>query len=193
MARGGIRLVEPDPSRFDAWADCLRDFAAGPIDGSGWDAGAAPEPTPDAFADYLAARERAGDTGVAPAPGRVHCSYRWIVDDTWDDGTSDAGGPLLGFLACRHALNQFLFDQAGHIGYSVRPSARRQGVATAALRAGCELAAALGIDPVLVTCADTNVASRRVIETCGGVPDGEVEHHLRFWIGGGVRPEGPNA
>lgn len=40
----------------------------------------------------------------------------------------------------------------------------------------------LGIDPVLVTCDDTNAGSRRVIEACGGVFEDRRAEKLRYWI-----------
>jgi Predicted acetyltransferase len=40
----------------------------------------------------------------------------------------------------------------------------------------------LGIDPALLTCDDTNVASRRVIESNGGVFEDQREDKLRFWV-----------
>jgi predicted acetyltransferase len=62
------------------------------------------------------------------------------------------------------------------------PSARRRGHATAALAQSLRLAAGLGIDPALVTCDDTNVASRQVIEKNGGVLEDVREHKMRFWV-----------
>lgn len=47
---------------------------------------------------------------------------------------------------------------------------------------GLPVAAALGIDPALVTCDVDNVGSRRVIETNGGVLDDERRGKLRFWV-----------
>jgi hypothetical protein len=49
---------------------------------------------------------------------------------------------------------------------------------TAALR----VAAGLGIDSALLTRVPGNVASRRVIERCGGVLDTGDERVLRYWI-----------
>ncbi len=69
----------------------------------------------------------------------------------------------------------------GHIGYDVRPSARRRGHATAMLAAVLARVQAMDVDPVLVTCDLDNVASRRVIESNGGVVEDEVEGRLRFW------------
>ncbi len=50
------------------------------------------------------------------------------------------------------------------------------------LAAALPVANRLGIDPVLVTCDDTNVASRRVIETNGGVFEDQRGEKLRYWI-----------
>src|SRR5690242_3199976 len=80
------------------------------------------------------------------------------------------GDEYLGRIAIRHRLTAQLRASGGHIGYDVRPSARRRGHATAMLRAALPVARALGVDSALVTCDAGNVASRRVIERNGGVP-----------------------
>ena len=92
------------------------------------------------------------------------------------------GDEFVGRLELRHRLTDALYAQGGHIGYYVRPSARRQGHATAMLAAGLPMAAAMGIDPALITCDDTNVASRRVIEANGGVPIAPSGVKLRYWV-----------
>ena len=50
------------------------------------------------------------------------------------------------------------------------------------LAAALPVAAALSIDPALVTCDDTNVASRKVIEANGGVLEDQRGVKLRYWI-----------
>ncbi|MBB5872802.1 putative acetyltransferase [Allocatelliglobosispora scoriae] len=92
------------------------------------------------------------------------------------------GDEYLGRLAIRHRLSPFLLEVGGHIGYDVRPTARRRGHATAMLRAALPIALELGIDPALVTCDDTNIASRRVIEANGGVLEDQRGDKLRFWV-----------
>lgn len=78
------------------------------------------------------------------------------------------GGELVGILNFRHTLTPFYRD-AGHIGYSVRPSQRQKGYATAMLRAVLPLAKQAGLDEVKLVCRCDNEASRRTIISCGGV------------------------
>ncbi|MFE3453732.1 GNAT family N-acetyltransferase [Nonomuraea sp. NPDC059194] len=113
---------------------------------------------PSAFDAYVARllSERE-ETTIRPA-GFVPMTTLW-----WAEGDR-----LLGRLAIRHRLTPALERAGGHIGYDVRPSARRQGHATAMLAAALPIANALGIDEALLTCDDTNTASRRVIEANGG-------------------------
>lgn len=109
----------------------------------------------------------------APRPmGFVPCTTLWWVE----------GDEFLGRIAIRHRLNPKLRELGGHIGYDVRPSARRQGHATAMLRAALSIARQLGIEAALLTCDTTNTASRRVIELNGGVLEDQTDQHLFFWV-----------
>ncbi len=82
---------------------------------------------------------------------------------------SDPQGRLLGITRLRHHLNAELEIEGGHIGYAVRPSARRQGCATRQLSLMLDQARGIGLTRVLVTCDDDNVGSARTIEKNGGV------------------------
>ena len=104
--------------------------------------------------------------------GMVPATTLWWVD----------GDEYLGRLSIRHELTDVLREFGGHIGYVVRPSARRQGHAGAMLAASLPFARALGIDPALVTCDADNAGSRRVIESGGGVLEDQREDKLRFWV-----------
>ncbi|MDV9176287.1 GNAT family N-acetyltransferase [Streptomyces sp. W16] len=127
---------------------------------------------PEGFNRYVdAVREEEREEGRRPA-GFVPNSWYWYVD----------GDEYLGRIQVRHRLTPHLLDQGGHIGYGVRPTARRRGYATAMLRDVLPYARALGLDQVLVTCDVTNIGSRKVIEAGGGEFEDERGGKLRFWI-----------
>jgi len=97
-----------------------------------------------------------------------------------------AEGPALdqylGRISLRHELTEALLEWGGHIGYVVRPSARRRGHAAAALTGMLEVCRDRGIDPVLVTCDVDNTGSRRTIESAGGRYADTRLGKLRYWI-----------
>lgn len=126
----------------------------------------------DGFAEFVAYLH-ADATPDAPRPAtHVPQSTWWLVD----------GDTYLGRISCRHELNEWLAEFGGHIGYEIRPSARRSGHATTMLRAVLPHVHALGIDPALLTCDDTNVASRKVIEAAGGEFEDQRGPKLRYWV-----------
>jgi predicted acetyltransferase len=127
---------------------------------------------PRQFADYVRKlHEQALPDSPRPA-GYVPSTTLWWV----------SGDEYLGRIAIRHQLTPFLLEQGGHIGYDVRPSARRRGHATAMLAAALPVANKLGIDPALITCDDDNVGSRKVIEANGGVYEDQRGIKLRYWV-----------
>ncbi|MDD1477831.1 GNAT family N-acetyltransferase [Arthrobacter sp. H16F315] len=91
------------------------------------------------------------------------------------------GDAFLGSLAIRHELNDFLLNEGGHIGYSVRPSARRRGYASKALADALPVARDLGISRVLITCDEDNLGSRATIEKNGGVYEDSRNSKRRYW------------
>jgi predicted acetyltransferase len=105
---------------------------------------------------------------------------RWDVPSTvfW----YVSGEFYLGTLVVRHELTPALADVGGHIGYHVVAPWHRQGHATRMLTEGLRECRALGLDRVLLTCDQDNVASRKVILANGGVPDGNRGGEDRFWI-----------
>ncbi len=75
---------------------------------------------------------------------------------------------LVGMLQIRHTLNEFLLNYGGHIGDSIAIEERGKGYGKEILRLGLEECKKLGIDMVLVTCKDSNTASRKCIIANGG-------------------------
>ena len=118
--------------------------------------------------------------GVGVPDGFVAHSTFWLVRDDAE---------VVGVSNIRHALTPALRQVGGHIGYGIRPSARRQGHGLAILRHSLPHARALGLPRVLVTCGKQNAASARIIVRNGGVLESEAylanrdEVVQRFWIG----------
>jgi predicted acetyltransferase len=111
------------------------------------------------FAAYTALVE-ARARGERLPPGHVSGHVYWLVR---------AGTDIVGTSRLRHSLTPALEDIGGHIGYDIRPSARRRGYGTWLLALTLERARALGLDHVLLTCDTDNVGSVRIIERNGGV------------------------
>ena len=126
---------------------------------------------PAGFARYL--RQVDDEARESPRPaGRVPQTTLWWV----------SADEYLGRISIRHRLTARLRQIGGHIGYDIRPSARRRGHATAMLAAALPVARSLGIDPALLTCDEDNIASRKVIEANGGLPDGTSDGKVRYWV-----------
>ena len=93
---------------------------------------------------------------------------------------------IVGVINGRHELNDYLLNFGGHIGYSVRKSERRKGYAKKMLTYTSEFLFSLGLEKILITCDKNNIASKRTIESCGGILENEVATEdrttLRYWI-----------
>lgn len=74
----------------------------------------------------------------------------------------------VGFVAVRPELNDALRNEAGHIGYSIRPSMRGMGFGKAQLQAALRNIGERGVDSALLTCDEDNAASAATILSCGG-------------------------
>lgn len=131
--------------------------------------------SPTGFAEWVSRLVDQSDPAKPLQAGRVPCTYRWIVE----------GDRVLGGIALRHASSDYVL-WAGNVGFGIRPSARRRGVATWALSRMLDKARELGLDRLLVVCATDNVASTKTIERCGGVfeeiRDTPFGPARRYWI-----------
>ena len=94
----------------------------------------------------------------------------------------DEAGQALGFLNLRLRLNDYLLENGGHIGYSIRPSERGKGYAKESLRQGLQVAKEKNIKKALVTCSVENPASRAVILANGGLIEDIRNGVERYWI-----------
>ncbi|MEU7827083.1 GNAT family N-acetyltransferase [Catellatospora sp. NPDC049133] len=169
-------LVVPDVLLRRAWLDARDEWGQGVVQAGSGLHHATDVDSPEAFAAWVDRLVTSSDESVPIGEGLVHASYWWMVED----------GAVVGSISLRHRLNEFLLHAGGHIGYSVRPSARGRGLATWAVEQVLAHAREKRIDRVLITCDDTNTASARTIERNGGVledvRDTELGRTRRYWI-----------
>jgi predicted acetyltransferase len=118
------------------------------------------------------------DAGRNLQPGRVpHTMLYGFID-----------GEIIGRVSVRHTLNESLRKRGGHIGYAVAPKYRGKGYATEMVRQALSFCKSLGLTSIMVTCADDNAPSWKVIEKFGGVlqdkvwDDEDEEAIRRYWI-----------
>ncbi|MFI5484182.1 GNAT family N-acetyltransferase [Micromonospora echinaurantiaca] len=168
-------LIAPTTRLHTAWLDAHAEWGPGQHeDGFGLDA-SDDVTSPAGFAAWVARLLDQSDPAKPLDAGRVPCTYRWIVERD----------RVLGGIALRHGSSDYV-RWAGHIGYGIRPSARRRGLATWALGRMLAEARTVGLDRVLAVCAVDNAASARTIERCGGVLEGVGETRFgparRYWI-----------
>src|SRR5882757_9459296 len=166
-------LILPTTGLHAAFLDCRGDWGPG-LHEDGFGLGADDDvDSPNGFAAWVHQRVRLTHRAGDLCPDENHGSPRWIVEDA----------QVLGGIALRHKFD----DRLGHIGYGVRPSARRRGLASWALGEMLgEARAALGLDRVLIPCLADNIASARTIERNGGILEGihdtDNGRVRRYWI-----------
>lgn len=124
-------------------------------------------------------------------PEWVPSSIYWLVLDEPERSEqvdNEGKGVYIGRLNLRHELSKSLYEVGGHIGYEIRPSMRQCGYGKEILRLGLEKARERGLHHILVTCDETNIGSRKIIEANGGrfqnavTQEGSPVKKLRYWI-----------
>jgi predicted acetyltransferase len=168
----GVKLAAPDARFKRSFLEALDEF---PVDEE-----AIVSERRMATADYeeYVRLAEAWSQGNELPSGWVAATTRWLVD----------GDEYIGTTNIRHQLSDYLLRIGGHIGYAIRPARRRQGNGTEICRLALDEARLLGLDRVLITCDDTNLGSRKIIERNGGVledvvkqPDSNVPKR-RYWV-----------
>jgi predicted acetyltransferase len=137
----------------------------------------------DDFAAYVQRLQKAA-CGVGLQPGWVPFTTFWMV--------ASSGAPLVGVSHLRHRLTAMLEKEGGHIGYTIAPSYRRQGLGSLQLALVLDIVREqrdlLEVDRVLITCDTDNVASAKIIRSNGGVFDSEIISDFtgkvvsRYWV-----------
>lgn len=153
-----MRLVFPTMAYKEKAMDYIREFReyGSEVNGSGSLDRYLEEAT---YEDWLQKLIDYMDIANIPAPKVPGLTYFYVREE--DDC-------IVGMCNIRLALNDFLRREAGHIGYSVRPTERCKHYATSMLADAMKVCDRVGIQEVLVTCDKENPASAKVITNNGG-------------------------
>lgn len=105
------------------------------------------------YLSYLRALAKGRIDGVVP-----QVTY-WLIEN----------GEYLGELCIRLKRSGRHPTVASNVYFQIRPSMRNRGYGTQLLVLGLSKARSLGLNEVLASVNERNLASRRIIEKCGGV------------------------
>lgn len=170
----GTRLEKPSERRKESYLSMLDEFR---IRGEPFVPFVLGFSTDD-FGQFLRQMEDCA-RGIGVPEGFAPHETFWLVADDSE---------VVAVSNLRLRLTPSLRRVGGHIGFGVRPSARRRGHATDVLAATLKKARTRGISEVLVTCSKGNLGSAGAILGNGGVfeseelLDGQLGVIQRYWI-----------
>lgn len=166
-----LRLVKPSIKYKNSFLRAISEFQKEGLNGDIKSKQSAKE-----FADF-ARGLRDQEKGINLPKGYVPASVYWLVDNE----------KFIGRISIRHKLTKFLRQEGGHIGYEIRPSARKKGYGKKMLALALQKAKGLGIKKFLITCDECNIGSKKIIESNGGIFENKKKAKsgkmkLRYWI-----------
>ena len=153
-----IKLIKPSIEYFEQIIELKQDFYSNNelrIQGSG---------SLDKYDDINEWLKSLNEIEQGLNPKLVPTTYYLILSDD----------EVVGTISMRHYLTKDLEEFGGHIGYSIKPSARRKGYAKEALRLILE-SYKDKYDLILIMCEDDNIASNKTILANDGVLLSQIE------------------
>ena len=143
-----MKLIKPIKKYEKSWKEALAEFRAEGRKGF-WNWSKEPGDI-DEFIQLTQDNEK----GKSLPNDWVSSTTYWLIDND----------EFVGHINIRHKLNDHLEKIGGHIGYAIRPSARNKGYGTKILELTLPKARQLGLQKVLITCDESNIASQKIIE-----------------------------
>lgn len=125
--------------------------------------------TMEEFADYI---QKLYEGAIKPEPGKVAQTVFWLFEDN----------EVIGYSKMRHALTESLKARGGHIGYGIRKDKRNLGYGKKILNLTLNELLKIGVNQALLTCDKKNIASQKVIESCGGKLEDTKADTCHYWI-----------
>ena len=148
-----MKLIKPSTAYAQSLESALKEFIQHEVNGF-WCIGGTPE-TINRYLENIQNMEEAKSTLLGE---KVKASTFWLIDNN----------EFIGHVNVRHNIPGKLAEIGGHIGYAIRPSKYGQGYGTKILKLSLEEAKKIGLEKILITCDEDNLASRKIIEKNGG-------------------------
>lgn len=165
-----MKLIKPTQEYEKSWKEALQEFEEEKKDGF-WNV---PE-KPTSITEYM---QRTDDhtNGINIPDNWMPATTYWLIDNE----------EFVGHVNIRHKLVDWSRKIGGHIGFAIRKSARKKDYGSKILKLALEKAKERGLEKVLVTCDDTNIGSRKIIEKNKGqlqdIIDVDAVAVRRYWI-----------
>ncbi len=165
-----MQLLKPTKKYAESWWEAIREFETENRKGF-WN-------IPDKPTDIDEYIQRTADhaQGKNMPDWFVPATTYWLIDNE----------KFVGNVNIRHKLNDKLKKEGGNIGYAIRPTERQKGYGSKILELAIPKAKEIGLQKVLITCDDENIASAKIIEKNGGklhdknIVDGKLVR--RYWL-----------
>jgi len=165
-----MKLIKPNAKYGKSWLEAMKEFKSEDRTGF-WNYNGESKNVED-FVRIAKDHEK----GKNLPKGWVPATTYWLIDNE----------KFIGHINIRHELNDFLMKVGGNIGYHIRQTERGKSYGTKILELCLPKAKKLGLKKVLITCDESNIASRKVIEKNGGQLENKIKHEdgykLRYWI-----------
>ncbi|MFY8274645.1 GNAT family N-acetyltransferase [Pseudoalteromonas sp. SSDWG2] len=152
-----MNLVTPNPALHNSYCSYIEELGSEER---------YPFPLDFDYSDFTSLLTRLEEfaNGINLPQGYVPSSTLWLVEND----------EIVGVTNIRHSLNDDIKECGGHIGLSIRPSMRGQGLGKTLMAKSIAFLHERGVNHVHIHCYKDNAASGNTILACGGVLDSEL-------------------
>lgn len=132
--------------------------------------------------DYMEEHHLNGEMSISASNGMSTMTYEdWLKKLEHDElgknkewGVSETyiledNNKVIGMLNIRYTLSEDMAEIYGHIGYGVRPTERRKGIATYMLKEALMKCKEKGMPEVILGCYEDNIGSNKIIIKNNGI------------------------